>query len=54
METIKKTKSEHTDIIFLRMRMQYLIENERYESCVVIKRWIDELTVYYNDRDRKI
>jgi protein-arginine kinase activator protein McsA len=35
------------DIVFLEMRLQDLIEKEEYEKAVVIKRWIDELVVFY-------
>lgn len=36
------------DIVFLEMRLQDLIEKEEYEKAVVIKRWIDELVVFYD------
>ena len=35
------------DIVFLEIRLQDLIEKEEYEKAVVIKRWIDELVVFY-------
>jgi protein-arginine kinase activator protein McsA len=36
------------DILFLKSKLQELIEKEEYEKCVVIKRWIDELFIFYN------
>ncbi len=35
------------DIIFLEMRLEELVEKEEYEKAAVIKRWIDELVVFY-------
>ena len=35
------------DIVFLEMRLQELIEKEEYEKAAVIKRWIDDLVVFY-------
>jgi protein-arginine kinase activator protein McsA len=37
------------DIIFLERRLKELIEVENYEKATVIKRWIDELTIFYRD-----
>ena len=36
------------DIIFLKKRLDYVIEIEEYEKAAIIKRWIDELMVFYN------
>lgn len=35
------------DIIFLEMRLEELVEKEEYEKAAVIKRWIDELFIFY-------
>jgi protein-arginine kinase activator protein McsA len=35
------------DIEFLQLRLDQLVEMEDYEKAAVIKRWIDELTVFY-------
>jgi len=35
------------DIEFLQLRLDQLVEIEDYEKAAVIKRWIDELTVFY-------
>jgi hypothetical protein len=36
------------DIIFLERKLKDLIEVENYEKAVVIKRWIDELILFYS------
>jgi protein-arginine kinase activator protein McsA len=36
------------DIIFLKKRLDYVVEIEEYEKAAIIKRWIDELMVFYN------
>jgi protein-arginine kinase activator protein McsA len=36
------------DIIFLKMRLDYVVQIEEYEKAAIIKRWIDELMVFYN------
>lgn len=41
------------DIEFLQLRLDQLIEVENYEKAAVIKRWIDELTVFYGDKNIK-
>jgi protein-arginine kinase activator protein McsA len=47
-----KTKTEHADIKFLKLRLQQLIYDEEYEKCATIHRWINELTKYHNDTIR--
>ena len=41
------------DIVFLKRRLLALIKTEEYEKCVVIKRWIDELMVFYKVEDKE-
>lgn len=35
------------DIIFLKRRLETLVENEEYEKAVIIKKWIDDLMEFY-------
>lgn len=41
------------DIEFLQLRLDQLVEIEDYEKAAVIKRWIDELTVFYGKENVK-
>jgi hypothetical protein len=41
------------DIEFLQLRLDQLIEVENYEKAAVIKRWIDELAVFYGEKNIK-
>lgn len=41
------------DIEFLQLRLDQLVEMEDYEKAAVIKRWIDELTVFYGEKNIK-
>jgi protein-arginine kinase activator protein McsA len=41
------------DIIFLKRRLKYLVEVENYEKAAVVKRWIDELTLFYSEDESK-
>lgn len=41
------------DIEFLQLRLDQLIEVEDYEKAAVIKRWIDELIVFYGEKNIK-
>lgn len=41
------------DIVFLEMRLQDLVEKEEYEKAAVIKRWIDELMIFYKVGSKK-
>lgn len=41
------------DIVFLKRRLRALIETEEYEKCVVIKRWIDELMIFYKVEEKE-
>ena len=40
------------DIIFLKMRLDYVVEIEEYEKAAIIKRWIDELMIFYNIEEK--
>jgi protein-arginine kinase activator protein McsA len=40
------------DIVFLKMRLDYVVEIEEYEKAAIIKRWIDELMVFYNIEEK--
>jgi len=35
------------DIIFLKRRLNVVVEKEEYEKAAIIKRWIDELMIFY-------
>jgi protein-arginine kinase activator protein McsA len=41
------------DIEFLQLRLEQLLEVEDYEKAAVIKRWIDELVVFYGKKSNK-
>lgn len=41
------------DIVFLKRRIKHLIEIEEYEKCAIVKRWIDELMIFYKVEDKK-
>lgn len=43
-----KTKTEHTDIRFLRLRLEQLLHDEEYENCARVHKWIEELIKYYD------
>ena len=49
MKSTKKTKNEHNDIKFLKLRLQQLIQDEEYEKCETIQKWINELIKRYDD-----
>lgn len=49
MKSTKKTKNEHNDIKFLKLRLQQLIQDEEYEKCATIQKWINELIKRYDD-----
>jgi protein-arginine kinase activator protein McsA len=42
------------DIIFLQIRLEELVDKEEYEKAAVIKRWIDELMIFYKVNSKKI
>ena len=44
---------KHGDIIFLERRLQELVDKEYYEKAATIKRWIDELTILFESRERE-
>lgn len=46
--SLVKTKEEHLDIRFLRIRIQQLINFEEYEKCARIQKWIEELTKHHD------
>jgi protein-arginine kinase activator protein McsA len=35
------------DIIFLKRRLKQVVDREEYERAAIVKRWIDELMVFY-------
>jgi len=35
------------DIVFLKRRLDFVVEKEEYEKAAIIKRWIDELMIFY-------
>ena len=43
--------AKHGDIIFLERRLRDLLEEENYEKAAVVKRWIDELTIFYGEKN---
>ena len=45
---------KHGDIIFLERRLRDLLEEENYEKAAVIKRWIDELTIFYSNKNKML
>lgn len=49
MKSTTKTKNEHNDIKFLKLRLQQLIQDEEYEKCATIQKWINELIKRYDD-----
>lgn len=48
MKSSIKTKKEHIDIKFLRMRLEQLIHIEEYETCARIHKWIEELKKHHD------
>jgi len=40
----------HPDIILLQRRLNYLVELEEYEIAAKIKKWIDELSLHYENK----
>ena len=40
------------DIIFLKKRLDYVVGIEEYEKAAIIKRWIDELMIFYNIEEK--
>lgn len=44
---------KHGDILFLERRLNDLVDREEYEKAAIVKRWIDELTIFYHG-DEKI
>lgn len=52
MERDIKILTEHSDIVFLRLRMKQLIEEEQYERCIIIQKWIDELIILHNEKSK--
>lgn len=48
-----RTKLKHPDIILLEKRIAQLLILEEYEKCVVIRKWIIELTKQHGNRCRK-
>ena len=50
--TKMKSKDLPYDIVFLKMRLDYVVEIEEYEKAAIIKRWIDELMVFYGIEEK--
>ena len=44
----------HPDILFLKKRLEFMLELEEYEIAAIIKRWIDELAIYYSINKRTL
>ena len=44
----------HPDIRLLQKRLTQVVSLEEYEIAATIKRWIDELTIYYKDKKKTI
>lgn len=44
---------KHGDIIFLERRLRDLVDKEEYEKAATIKRWIDELTILFESREKE-
>lgn len=40
------------DIIFLKSRLETLVENEEYEKAAIVKKWIDDLIIFYNINEK--
>jgi len=40
------------DIVFLKRRLRLVVEREEYEKAAIIKRWIDELMIFYRVEER--
>jgi len=41
------------DIVFLKRRLRLVVEREEYERAAIIKRWIDELMIFYRVGEAK-
>jgi protein-arginine kinase activator protein McsA len=41
------------DIIFLKRRLDFVVEKEEYEKAAIIKRWIDELMIFYGVTEKE-
>jgi protein-arginine kinase activator protein McsA len=44
---------KHGDILFLERRLKELVDKEYYEKAATIKRWIDELTILFESREKE-
>jgi hypothetical protein len=42
------------DITFLQKRLDLVVEREQYERAAIIKRWIDELMIFYRVEENKL
>ena len=49
-----RRSGKNWDIEFLQLRLDHLIEVENYEKAAVVKRWIDELVVFYGKNKKKL
>lgn len=41
-------ENKHPDILFLERRLKQLVKSEEYEKAAVIKKWLDELFIFYH------
>lgn len=44
----------HPDIRLLQKRLNQVVSLEEYEIAATIKRWIDELTIYYKNKKKTL
>jgi hypothetical protein len=42
------------DIVFLQRRLDLVVEREEYERAAIIKRWIDELMIFYGVEENRL
>lgn len=42
------------DIVFLQRRLDLVVEREEYERAAIIKRWIDELMIFYRVGEKRL
>ena len=44
---------KHPDILLLEKRLNILVKREDYEGAIVIKKWIEEISVYHKEKINK-
>ena len=42
------------DIVLLQRRLDLVVEREEYERAAIIKRWIDELMIFYRVGEKRL